>query len=122
MSSYRHIYNLTQNQSVLPKGRWCASWWCHFKGLMFRFSLPDDEGLIFVRRGMSVTNTTIHMLFCFFAIGVIWVDDQMRVVDAKLAKPWRPFYAPRGPAQYFIEARPAILERVAIGDQLEFRP
>ncbi len=120
MSKYRYIYNVTQDSVVLKKGKWCASYWCHFRGLMFRFNLPDEEGLIFVHKKMSVVNTTIHMLFCFFAIGVVWLDSELKVVDAKLAKPWRPAYAPRSAAQYYIEARPHILERVARGDQLRF--
>ena len=56
----------------------------------------------------------------FFSIGVIWLDAEGRVVDKKLAKPWRPMYAPAKPAQYYIEANPSILDKVAIGDMLVF--
>lgn len=120
MSNYRRIYNVTQDRPVLERGKWCASYWCHFKGLMFRLKLPTEEGLIFVHKKMSVVNTTIHMFFCFFPIGVVWLDNDLKVVDAKLARPWRPAYAPRSAAQYYIEALPAILEQVQIGDQLRF--
>ncbi|PJF44828.1 MAG: hypothetical protein CUN55_01970 [Phototrophicales bacterium] len=120
MAQFRRVINLTTNQEILPRGRWCASSWCRFKGLMFRPSLPPDEGLIFVRKGMSIVNTSIHMLFCFFPIAVIWLDSQLVVVDAKLAKPWRLSYVPQKPAQYFIEANVDLLERVSIGDQLAF--
>jgi hypothetical protein len=44
----------------------------------------------------------------------------LTVVDAKLAKPWRLAYLPQKPAQYYIEGVPALLERVAVGDQLRF--
>jgi uncharacterized membrane protein (UPF0127 family) len=120
MPKFRTIHNLTQKNIALPKGRWCANGWLHFRGLMLQPSLPEDEGLIFVYRSSSKTNTTIHMFFVFFSIGVVWLDENLKVVDAKLAKPWRPYYAPKAPAQYFIEAKPSILERVAIGDQLRF--
>jgi uncharacterized membrane protein (UPF0127 family) len=60
------------------------------------------------------------MFFMLFSIGVVWLDDGGRVVDAQLAKPWRPAYAPRAPAKYFIEANPSILQRVKIGDALRF--
>lgn len=120
MSNYRRVYNQTHDLMVLEKGKWCASFWCHFKGLMFRRNLPEDEGLIFVRKSKSVMSTTIHMLFCFFPIGVVWVDDEFKVVDVKLAKPWRLSYAPQAAAQYYIEALPSILEHVSIGDQLRF--
>lgn len=120
MARIRTIYNVTRNAVVLQKGHWYTNGWDHFRGLMLRPGLPEDEGLIFVYRTPSKTNTTIHMLFVFFSIGVVWLDENLKVVDAKLAKPWRPYYAPRAAAQYFIEARPSILERVAIGDQLKF--
>lgn len=87
---------------------------------MLRRSLPADEGLIFVYKRMSVINTSIHMFFCFFPIAVIWLDTNLIVVDAKLAKPWRPSYIPQKPAQYFIEANVELLERVSVGDQLVF--
>lgn len=60
------------------------------------------------------------MFFMFMSIGVLWLDAQGQVVDKKLAKPWRPYYAPRGPAQYYVEAGTDILDRVNIGDRLRF--
>jgi uncharacterized membrane protein (UPF0127 family) len=60
------------------------------------------------------------MLFMLFSIGVVWLDASGLVVDKRLAKPWRLAYAPQKPAQYFLEAKPAILERVQIGDVLQF--
>ncbi len=41
-----------------------------------------------------------------------------KVVDKVLAKPWRPAYASKVPAQYTIEARPSLLDKVSIGDRL----
>jgi uncharacterized membrane protein (UPF0127 family) len=60
------------------------------------------------------------MLFMFFSIAAVWMDNEGRVVDAKLAKPWRPIYAPARPARYMIEARPVVLDRVKVGDRLVF--
>ena len=120
MSRYRRIYNVTQDQLVLEKGKWCDSFLCRGKGLMFRLNLPEDEGLIFVHGRESKVESAITMLFCFFSIGVVWLDKNMRVVDAKLAKPWRLSYAPQSAAQYYIEANPHILERVSVGDTLAF--
>jgi uncharacterized membrane protein (UPF0127 family) len=105
---------------VLRRVRWCSSFWCRFRGLQLVSDLPEDEGLFFVDRSESRTNTTIHMFFMLFSIGVVWLDASGKVVDKCLAKPWRPAYAPKLPAQYFIEARPGILERVQIGDVLRY--
>lgn len=119
MSALRVIRNQA-GEVILQRATWCASSWCHFKGLQFASPLDDDEGLVFVYGSESITNTSIHMFFVFFEIGVVWLDAQQTVVDAKLAKPWRPMYAPAKPAQYFIEANPILLDRVTIGDVLQF--
>jgi uncharacterized membrane protein (UPF0127 family) len=120
MASWRTLRNRETGALILPKARWCASFWCHFKGLQFRLRLPEDEGLLFVFPKESRSNTTIHMFFVFFQIGVVWLNASGQVVDKTLAKPWRPMYAPRAPAQFFIEANPSILDRVNIGDSIRF--
>jgi uncharacterized membrane protein (UPF0127 family) len=56
----------------------------------------------------------------FMEIAVVWLDSSGKVVDKKLAKPWRLAYPPSSAAQYYIEARPALLERVQVGDVLKF--
>lgn len=112
------IVNARTGGVVLRDARWCRSAWCRFRGLMLRRDLPEEEGLLFDFGRESVGMTSIHMLFCFFDIAAIWLDSEMHVVDAKLAKPWRPYYASQAPARYLIEARPAVLERVQVGDEL----
>jgi uncharacterized membrane protein (UPF0127 family) len=120
MSKRRIIRNAKSNQIVLGRAKWCQSFWCHFRGLQFVRHLDDDEGLLFVTGGESVVNTTIHMLFMFMEIAVVWLDSSGKVVDKKLAKPWRLAYPPASAARYYIEARPALLDRVQIGDVLKF--
>lgn len=105
---------------LLARLKWCQSYWCKFKGLMLRKELPEDEGLLFVYGRESKMDTSIHMMFMRFSIATIWLDANQVVVDKVLAKPWRPAYAPQKPAQYFIEATPALLDRVKIGDRLLF--
>jgi uncharacterized protein len=120
MSQFRVLRNADSGAVVLPRAEWCQSFWCRLRGLMFRMNLPDDEGLIFVYGRESRMDTSIHMFFMFFAIAAIWLDKDGRVVHKALAKPWRPAYASSKPAQYVIEARPALLDRVAVGDRLVF--
>lgn len=121
MSEYRRIVNETQNSVVLERAKWCISFWCRFRGLQFVTNLPENQGLLFVSDHDSKSDTTIHMLFMFMSIGVIWVDSEGIVVDKKLAKPWRLAYVPAKAAKYFIEANTSILERVSIGDKLTFK-
>ncbi|MEL6149781.1 MAG: DUF192 domain-containing protein [Chloroflexota bacterium] len=117
---YRVLKKASDGAVILPRARWCADSWCHFKGLQWRRGLPADEGLLFVYDSESVMNTSIHMLNVFFSIAVVWLDASGVVVDKKLAKPWRLAYVPQKPAQYFIEANVDLLERVEIGDVIQF--
>lgn len=120
MSNYRVLKNTATGQVVLPRAKWCASFMCHLKGLMFRRDLPSDEGLLFVTNSESIVNTSIHMFFMRFSIGVVWMDKHGVVVHKALAKPWRPAYAPPKAAQYYLEANVDVLERVNVGDVLSF--
>jgi uncharacterized membrane protein (UPF0127 family) len=60
------------------------------------------------------------MFFVFFDIAVLWLDAERRVVDKVLAKPFRPYYASRKPAQFFVEGDPGLLGQAQIGDRLAF--
>ncbi len=117
---HRILRNSATNEVILERAGWCASYWCHLRGLQFVQHLPENEGLLFVTNHEGRTHTAIHMFFMFFSIGVVWLDKAGVVVDKQLAKPWRPAYGPRAAAQYYVEANPSILDRVEIGDKLRF--
>jgi uncharacterized membrane protein (UPF0127 family) len=95
---------------------------CRLRGLTFRRSLPTGEGLLFVESTESRMGTSIHMFFVFFDIGVVWLAADGTVVDAKVAEPFRPYYAPRAPARYYLEGPPALLTWVRVGERLSIRP
>jgi uncharacterized membrane protein (UPF0127 family) len=120
MSDWRILRNTQTDQVILARVRLCKSFWCHFKGLQFAPPLENDEGLLFITDHEGCGHTSIHMFFVFFNIAVIWLDASGKVVDKKLAKVWRPYYAPVAPAQYFLEANPELLDRVQVGDVLRF--
>ncbi len=120
MSKWRVLKNSRNDKVILDRVRLCDNFWTRFRGLQLVTHLPDNEGLLFVTGSENRANTTIHMFFMFFGIGVVWLDASGKVVDKCFAKPWRPAYAPKSPAQYFIEAKPGILDKVNIGDVLKF--
>ncbi len=109
------------------KVRRCDTFWCRLRGLMFRRQLPHSEGmplegLLFIEARESKVATSIHMFFVFFPIGVVWLDANRTVVDKVLAKPFRPYYAPQAPAQYFLEGPPDLLDWVEVGERLQMEP
>ena len=115
-----NIKRQSSGEVLLRRARWCDSYLSRLRGLMFRAGLAEGEALVLVEAGDSRTATAIHMFFVPFAIAAVWIDSGGRVVDKALARPWRPFYGPRAPARYVLEAAPAFLERVAIGDEVRF--
>jgi len=120
MSKWRVLKQAGNHKVILKRVKLCDTFWSRFRGLQLVTNLPDDEGLLFVTGSENRANTTIHMFFMFFSIGVVWLDASGKVVDKCFAKPWRPAYAPRSPAQYFVEANPTILDKIQIGDVLQF--
>jgi len=120
VTTYGHIIRQADGVILLTDVRWCSSFLCKFKGLMLRRSLRDGEALLFVEPYVSRVGTTIHMLFMFMSISVVWLDSEFTVVDKKLAKPWRLAYAPESAAQYYVETSPNFLKAVEIGDKLEY--
>ncbi len=115
----RLIHAGTQ-EALLYRVRWCSSFVCKLRGLMFRRSLLPGEGLLMVESSASRMGAAIHMLFVFFPIAVVWMDDEFRVVDMAYARPWRILYAPARAARYTLEAEPALLNHVQVGDILRY--
>lgn len=120
ISSEMAIWNKTQGERLLGYVRRCGGFLCRLRGLTFRRTMGDDEGLLLVGHRESRVDTAIHMFFVFFPIAAIWLDRDGRVVDAQLARPFHPLYVPRAPARDVLEGPPTLLERVRIGDQLRF--
>ncbi len=114
------VHNLRTGETIARRVVRCDTFWRRGRGLMFRRALAEDEVYLFVERREGVAQTAIHMFFVFFPIAVVWLDRDRRVVDKVLARPFRPYYAPRRAAQYYVEGHPSLLERVETGDQLEF--
>jgi uncharacterized membrane protein (UPF0127 family) len=116
------IINLKTGETIARSVVSCDTFWKRGRGLMFRSqrAVAEDQVYLFVERRESVAQTAIHMLFVFFPIAVLWLDRERQVVDKVLARPFRPYYAPSRPAQYYVEGHPGLLDRVNVGDQLEF--
>lgn len=116
------IQNLTHPLPTPLRVRDCRSFGCRLRGLMFRRRLATDEGLWLRGSRLSRLESAIHMLFVFFDLGVLWLDDRGVVVDRRLARRWRPLYISRRPARDVLEIAPARLEEFQIGDALRLLP
>jgi uncharacterized membrane protein (UPF0127 family) len=88
-------------------------------GLMFHKDIPMDFALIFkLRKPMTVG---VHMLFVFFSIDVIFLDEKKKVIGTCTLKPWLGHKQMKG-VKYLIEMHQGKVEAYDIknGDILEF--
>jgi len=112
------VINQSQPQIITIKAEFCNSYWKRLKGLMFKPSLNINEGILLVEKKSTITGSAIHMFFMNFEIAVVWLDDQLRVVDTTIAKRWRPYYAPIQPAKFTLETHISHISDFKHGDQV----
>lgn len=120
MTNYRKIIHQESGRTLVKKAKWCNTFATKLRGFTFQRTWKTGDGLVLVEKKDNRVNTAIHMLFVFFDLGVLWVNDAGRLVDKAVAKPWRLSYVPQAPARYVIEAHPDIVEQVAVGDTIIF--
>ncbi len=87
---------------------------------MFTKNLPDHQGLLLVQGSDSRLNASIHMMFMWIDLAVIWLNSELQVVDAVLARRWKFAYLPKQPAKYVLETSVANLQDFNIGDRVNF--
>ncbi|MFH0970885.1 MAG: DUF192 domain-containing protein [Candidatus Diapherotrites archaeon] len=90
------------------------------RGLMFRYSLDENAGMLFVFDSLDVYS--FWMKNTLIPLDGIWLDDQYRVVDILHMLPCAedscPFYTPSDKARYVLEVNAGWAEKnnVKIGD------
>ena len=122
MPRYIIVTNLHKPDLSPAHVKYCDSYHCRLRGLMFRKRLEPDDGLLLVQgRRDSRIDSSIHMLFVPFDLNVVWINTEMTVVDKVIAKSWRPAYFSSTPACYILEIHPDRREDYQIGDKVEFQ-
>lgn len=121
MPSFIFIQNLDKRIKVPAQVKFCDSFACRLRGLMFRSELQKDDGLLLVTERDSRIDSSIHMLFVPFDLAVFWINSRMEVVDKRIARSWRPAYFPAGAARYILEIHPVRIDDYEIGHKVEFK-
>jgi uncharacterized membrane protein (UPF0127 family) len=117
---YIKIINLSHPECMPVQAKYCQSFLCQLRGLMFTSELHEDQGLLLVQSSDSRINASIHMMFMRIDLAVIWINSQFEVVDRVLAQKWRLGYLPSQPAKYILETGTDRLTDFNIGDKLNF--
>ncbi|HKJ27837.1 MAG TPA: DUF192 domain-containing protein [Anaerolineales bacterium] len=115
------VVNETRPLHAELQAGYCSSFLCLLKGLMFRKSIPADWGLLLVYPSDSIVNTSIHMFFVPFDLGIVWVNQAGEVVDKARAKRWIGLKAPKAPASFILEIVPERLDEFEVGDKVLFK-
>jgi len=116
----RMIKNQTRKKILTKNTKHCKTLLSKTKGLMFT-TKKTDEGLIFTFN--TEQKWSIHMLFVFYPIDVLWLNKNKEVVD--LRKNLKPFILsakPKQEALYIIEIPAGIIQKTktGIGDKIIF--
>ena len=112
------ITNLSKPEAAAMQAGYCSSFLCRLRGLMFRREMDFESSLLLVQSRDSVLDSSIHMMFVWFDLAVVWITDSGEVVDVRLAKAWAPAILPRKPARYVLEMPADHLNDFQIGDQV----
>lgn len=120
MTKYISIANRNRAVAGPLRIKYCDTFLTQLRGFTFRDALARDEGLVLVGTRDSRLDSSIHMLFVWFDLSVIWINAQMQIVDKVLAKSWRPAYFSKQPARYVLEVHPDRWDEFQVGDTVQF--
>ena len=112
------VENLTRPLSQPVRAGFCQSFLCQAKGFTFRRHIEPEEALLLVQRRDSRLDSSIHMMFVWTDLAVVWINSGMEVVDTRLARQWHPAYISTRPASYVLEMAPQRLGDFQVGDYL----
>jgi uncharacterized membrane protein (UPF0127 family) len=113
------IHNLSKPGITPISAVHCSSFFCRLRGLTFRSGILPQFGLLMVFRRDNRMDSSIHMMFVFMDLTVVWINNALEVVDVILARKWRPLYVPKRPARYVLELHPERLHDFEIGDKVQ---
>jgi len=97
------LYNVTRKKIIIKKIKFADTEAKQAIGLMFSRKSKFNYCLIFSRPTSSILGSSIHMMFVFYPISVIFLNERKKVVDIKKKVIPFLFYSPKKPAKYILE-------------------
>lgn len=116
------LTNITKNKTIIERTIIAESFFSQLKGLMFEEKKKFDYALVFPLAVEGRFSASIHCMFVFFPIDVIFLDRDKKVVDIKKSvKPFTLFCMPDRPAKYFVELPDGKSQGIELGDRLNWK-
>lgn len=114
-----HILDKDSGEILAEKVEVMDSFWTRFRGLMCRRKFKKGEALFF--KFPKPRKFRIHTFLVFFSIDLIYLGEDMEVLETKEGlSPWSA-YSPDVEASYLIELPEGVIKEkdVKVGDELE---
>jgi uncharacterized protein len=114
------LVNVSKGKTLCPKTRLCTSIFSQARGLMF--SRPIHDTCLIFDFGKP-RRTDLHMLFVFFPIDILYINDKYCVVDMRAgAMPFTPLIKSTVPSRYIVELPSGKINDTGtrIGDKVRF--
>ena len=116
LSKYVEIIN--GSVVLATNAKYCENILPRAKGLMFSKPLKQGSAIVLVSPKEGILETTIHMMFVFFPLDIVWLNKNKEVVDfCKGVKPFT-FVAPKKAAKYVLELPCGVCENLKLGDKI----
>ena len=114
------VINKTKNKVICDKA-FVYSGLLKYLGLIFSPPLKKHRGVLLEISARDKPNLGIHMLFVFYKISAIWLNEKNKVVKIAKAYPFISILSCSGQSNKILEGPTSIIDRklVSVGDQLE---
>ena len=77
------LLNKSTGQPIIDRVKTAEGLWAQFQGLMFERPSKFDYALVFPLPFESRVGASVHMLFVFFPLDLVFLDKGRRVIDKK---------------------------------------
>jgi uncharacterized membrane protein (UPF0127 family) len=94
--------------------------WERTKGLMFEEKRKFNYALVFNFPVESRIGCSLHMLFVFFPIDVLFLNKDKVIVDKVTLDPFIPNYTPKKAAKFVIEMPKGKANKAKVGQKVDW--
>ncbi len=114
------LKNITTNQTIIEQVRIARTPWKKAIGLMFSRKKNHTFALVFSFPVENRIISSVHMLFVFYSIDILFLNKEKIVVDKTTLKPFTLNYTPKKAAKHFIEIPIGLNKKISIGDKINW--
>ncbi|MCX6800785.1 MAG: DUF192 domain-containing protein [Candidatus Diapherotrites archaeon] len=90
------------------------------KGLMFEETRKFNYALVLEMPKEARIESSIHMIFVFFPIDVLFLNKEKEVVDKATVQPFSPNYTPKKPSKYVVELPAGRAKGIRFGSKISW--